>query len=263
MQGGGGWIQLDESAGKVLVSSTFKRPEMQMNESLRGSSEVKKTDMEMQKEQKQQAKWEEVKDSNTEINNELIDSDSGPCEAQGETNQGQVSFKESSLQELITKWEPMVATFDSAEQRMLKDETQQTIDDEELNEPNMKFVNAFDSFSSFIKAAGFIEDWIRTKKNNPTDFSNDFPAVLKRGLLIRKILIHLRKGVQPTKDKNGAILEPEVKYVHQLIFTKELYPTEDDYIFYFTINLLEACSIRYNVPVLIIRIALNHLGFMI
>ena len=89
----------------------------------------------------------------------------------------------------------MVATFDSAEQRMLKDETQQTIDDEELNEPNMKFVNAFDSFSSFIKAAGFIEDWIRTKKNNPTDFSNDFPAVLKRGLLIRKILIHLRKGV--------------------------------------------------------------------
>ena len=51
--------------------------------------------------------------------------------------------------------------------------------------------------------------------------------------------------------------------MHQLILTKDLYQTEDDYIFYFTINLLEACSVRYNVPVLIIRIALNHLGLMI
>jgi hypothetical protein len=65
------------------------------------------------------------------------------------------------------------------------------------------------------------------------------------------------------KDKNGAIIDPEVKYVQQLIYTKDLFPSEDDYIFYFTINLLEACSLRYNVPVLIIRIALNHLGFMI
>ena len=51
--------------------------------------------------------------------------------------------------------------------------------------------------------------------------------------------------------------------MHQLIFTKELYASEDDYTFYFTINLLEACSVRYNVPVMVIRIALNHLGFMI
>lgn len=51
--------------------------------------------------------------------------------------------------------------------------------------------------------------------------------------------------------------------MHQLIFTKELHQSDDDYSFFFTINLLEACSIRYNVPVLVIRIALNHLGFMI
>lgn len=44
-----------------------------------------------------------------------------------------------------------------------------------------------------MKAASFIEDWIRTKKNNPTDFANDFPAVLNRGLLIRKILLYMRK----------------------------------------------------------------------
>ena len=126
-------------------------------------------------------------------------------------------------------------------------------------------MNAFDNFSTFIKAAGFIEDWIRTKKNNPTDFANDFPAVLIRGLLIRKILLHLRKDSNGAivKDKNGAVVNPEVKQVQQLIFSHELYPTEDDYIFYFTINLIEACSVRFNVPVLVIRIALNHLNFLI
>lgn len=87
--------------------------------------------------------------------------------------------------------------------------------------------------------------------------------MLNRGLLIRKILLHLRKDQAQVKDQNGAVLNPEVRQVHQLIFTKELYSSEDDYIFYFTINLLEACSVRYNVPVLVIRIALNHLGFMI
>ena len=122
---------------------------------------------------------------------------------------------------------------------------------------------AFDTFGSFIRAASFIEDWIRTKKNNPTDFANDFPAVLNRGILIRKILLHMRKDIPVQKDQNGAILNPEVRQVHQLIFTKELFSSEDDFTFYFTINLLEACSVRYNVPVMVIRIALNHLGFMI
>jgi len=138
-------------------------------------------------------------------------------------------------------------------------------DDEDAQEPNQKFVQAFDCFSSYLKAASFIEDWIRTKKNNPTDFANDYPAVINRGLLIRKILLYLRKdtGGLPLKDANGAILHPETRQVHQLIFTRELYASEDDYLFFFTINLLEACSIRYNVPVLVIRIALNHLGFMI
>ena len=70
-------------------------------------------------------------------------------------------------------------------------------EEEEHEEPNLKFVNAFDNFTTFIKAASFMEDWIRTKKNNPTEFANDFPAVLNRGILIRKILLHLRK------DSNG------------------------------------------------------------
>lgn len=66
-------------------------------------------------------------------------------------------------------------------------------EDEEIEEePNSKFVMAFDHFTTFDKAANYMEDWIRTKKNNPTDFANDFPAILVRGLLIRKILLYLK-----------------------------------------------------------------------
>jgi len=39
--------------------------------------------------------------------------------------------------------------------------------------------------------------------------------------------------------------------------------SEDDYIFHFAINLISACSLKFNVPVLVIRIALNHLNFLI
>lgn len=52
-------------------------------------------------------------------------------------------------------------------------------------EPNKEFVKSFDNMGSFHKASGFIEDWIRTKKHNPTEFATDFPAVLERGKTIR------------------------------------------------------------------------------
>lgn len=74
-------------------------------------------------------------------------------------------------------------------------------------EPNMEFVRAFDSFGNYNKAASFVEDWIRNKKKNPIDFTNDFPAVLERGKLIRKILLKLR-GQSLTQ------LNPEVRNVH-------------------------------------------------
>ena len=86
--------------------------------------------------------------------------------------------------------------------------------DEEVVEPNMEFVKQFDKFASFNKAAGFIEDWIRTKKNNATDFANDFPAVLDRGKQIRKILIKSRKTHICTLNQNGAPLNPEIRNVH-------------------------------------------------
>jgi hypothetical protein len=137
-------------------------------------------------------------------------------------------------------------------------------EEEDISEPKFRFVEAFDNFSSFPKAAGFIEDWIRTKKNNSTDFTNDFPALLERGKNIRAILMHLRTDAITGRSKlitndEGFPLHPEVKNVHQLIYTKELFGSEDDYVFYFTINLLEHCCIRPEVPLIVIRIAWNHL----
>lgn len=66
------------------------------------------------------------------------------------------------------------------------------MDDEEFCDPNMEFVKQFDHFGSFARAAGYIEDWIRTKKHNATDFTNDLPAVINRGCLLRSILVKMR-----------------------------------------------------------------------
>lgn len=132
----------------------------------------------------------------------------------------------------------------------------------------MDFVKAFDSFSTFKRVANFIEDWIRAKRHNATDFATDFPAVLARGLIVRRILLNLRKerkaaSIELQYDKKGDPLDPELRQVHQRILTKKLYATEDDYIFCFALDLLEACSVKQEVPLLVIRIALNHLGIMI
>jgi hypothetical protein len=107
--------------------------------------------------------------------------------------------------------------------------------DEEVVEPNMEFVRQFDKFSSYPRAAGFIEDWIRTKRHNATDYTNDFPAVVERGKQIRKILVKMR-GDSPAcpLNTNGAPVAPEIRNVQQLIFTKNLYDSEQEYVFYFT-----------------------------
>lgn len=116
----------------------------------------------------------------------------------------------------------------------------------------------FDQFTSFNKAAGFVEDWIRNKKNNATEFTNDLPAILERGKAVRKVLIRLRmqrkelekasetelkkQSFEVELDQNGAPLNPEVKNVSSLIYCRKLYDTEDDYVFHYTLNFLEELS---------------------
>jgi hypothetical protein len=117
--------------------------------------------------------------------------------------------------------------------------------DEEVVEPNLEFVKQFDKFASFHKAAGYIEDWIRTKRHNATDFTNDYPAVLERGKQIRNTLIKMRGGKHLCElNQNGAPVNPEIRNVHQMIFTKNLCETEDEYIFNFTLGLLESCCVK-------------------
>lgn len=98
--------------------------------------------------------------------------------------------------------------------KVVKDVNHSFEEEEPEPEPNWDFVKHFDTFVTYSKAAGFVEDWIRTKKNNPTDFATDFPAVVNRGVLVRKILLHLRKDNEPRRDKQGYILDPEVKGVN-------------------------------------------------
>ena len=55
-------------------------------------------------------------------------------------------------------------------------------------EPDLKFVHAFDTITSFHEAAQFIEDWIRRKKHSPHDFRRDLPELMDNALLIRAVL---------------------------------------------------------------------------
>jgi len=142
------------------------------------------------------------------------------------------------------------------------------IDEKKVAEPNFEFVEAWDNFCSFSKAAGFIEDWIRTKKYKAKDFTVDFPAILERAKKVRLVLMLNRRHNNNGKggielDKNGYAISPELKNVQQLIFTKKTYDSEDDYVIHFTLNVLEACSIRPEVPLFVIHIALQHLHILL
>jgi hypothetical protein len=48
-----------------------------------------------------------------------------------------------------------------------------------------------------------------------------------------------------------------------MIYTKTLYETETEYVFYFTMHLLDACCNKPEVPQLIIRIMINFLGSLV
>ena len=48
-----------------------------------------------------------------------------------------------------------------------------------------------------------------------------------------------------------------------MILTKALYQTEEEYVFFFTMNLLEACCNKPEVPQLVIRILINFIGSLV
>jgi hypothetical protein len=82
---------------------------------------------------------------------------------------------------------------------------------------------------------------------------------------VRKVLVHVRSQNPLT---NGQIkadieMESEVKNVNKLIYTSCLHDSEADYLFYFIVNLIESCCARIEVPLVVIRIAWNHLKVLI
>lgn len=157
----------------------------------------------------------------------------------------------------------MIDKFQPIMDAQAKPTNEEMRDEEEALEPNMKFVEPFDNFCSFPKAAGYIEDWIRTKKNNATDFTNDLPAILDRAKLIRRVLLHIRAQNPELGQFKADLDECEVKNVQKLIYTSDLCGSEEDYLFYFILNLIESCCVRPEVPLIVIRIAWNHLKSLI
>jgi deoxyribodipyrimidine photolyase len=46
---------------------------------------------------------------------------------------------------------------------------------------NKEFVNQFFQFKSYEEAGKFIVQWIKELKHNPTEFAQDFPALIEKG----------------------------------------------------------------------------------
>ena len=115
-------------------------------------------------------------------------------------------------------------------------------DEEDQCEPNMKFLESFDNIATFEAAATFMKTWLACKAHNATDFATDFPALLSRGLLLRRTLLSLRKEQgypQETQvDEKGRPVRMEISRINKRILTKTLYETSDDYTVNFTLNLL-------------------------
>ena len=137
------WKEFDNDFGKIRLNSDFKVKEgvkIEQKSPLQNSPKGSNADS------------EEFKDTGSPVSIEEAVPDTTGC----------------SIRELIDKWGSMVA----------KQVHNDSEEEEEAMEPNEEFLEAFDGFTSFSKAARFIEDWINIKKHNSTDFANDFPSII-------------------------------------------------------------------------------------
>jgi hypothetical protein len=112
---------------------------------------------------------------------------------------------------------------------------------------NVQFVGKFFEFISFEQAADFIYDWIKVKKHNATEFTQDYPALIGSALEFKK---ELKEGKKQ-------------KFSEDQIMAVAFELSDSDYIVKFSLGLLGACSQNSKVPNLIARIILNNLAIMI
>jgi len=121
-------------------------------------------------------------------------------------------------------------------------------EEEQKEEFNAKFVNAFFEFKEADEAAAFIADWIRVKKNNATEFTSDWPVILKKGVEFKEKI-----------EKNPE----EQKATKHLLLAQFFDKSKDDYLVHLNLSVLTSCCSNEMVPLIICRIIINNLGMMV
>jgi hypothetical protein len=54
---------------------------------------------------------------------------------------------------------------------------------------NKEFVKAAFELENFSQFADFIIEWVKTKEHNPTEFTQDLPAIIEFGLEYREEIL--------------------------------------------------------------------------
>ena len=137
MTGGGGWFDLDERAGKVLLTSAFKKSRSNISEQFKGSQDSMMQDTKGDKDimenyqgwDENQQQWgddEEVKEEDVDqASDNLVDSETEAVEENSGKSRNRKSknkYKESSLSELINKWQAVVTGEEPVEKKVIDKE---------------------------------------------------------------------------------------------------------------------------------------------
>ena len=125
------------------------------------------------------------------------------------------------------------------------------------------------TFKTFQEASDWIKSWFREKKHNPTEFTQDLPALIDKGLDYRTELIEKHKqNPEQVFIPNDLIMASCIKDYGMFKNCAEIagkiesvqIPTPDDYVFHMTFCLLKQCCLNEGIPAIIPRVLLNNLA---
>ena len=116
--------------------------------------------------------------------------------------------------------------------------------------------------TSYEQAASWIVTWIKDRHHNPTEFTQDLPALLETGVEYRKELLQKRA-------ENPEVQIPTTTIMAKCVFDfgdfshvsgPDKQPNDADYVFHLTLRLLAACCTNDSIPIIIPRVLLNNLA---
>ena len=126
---------------------------------------------------------------------------------------------------------------------------------------NKKFIHQFYQFTTYKQAADYIVDWIKVKGNNPTDFTQDFPDLLDKGLEYRDELLEKHKENLETLPNELILAQCITDFgIFKALSEEKEKPTKNDYIFHLTFGLLKETCLSEKIPAIVPRIILNNLA---